>query len=103
MTLEDLKIRCEENDILYSYGAFQEEVKPPHLVATEPKTNNFMADNRVYKRISTIKLDLTMNYLDLDLVKKVEEKILYDVCWNKTEETYLSNEKVWQVSYFFEI
>ena len=62
-----------------------------------------MADNRVFSRIGQIQLDLTMNFLDFDLIKKVEEKILFDVCWNKTEETYLKDEGIWQVSYFFEI
>ena len=48
-------------------------------------------------------MDLTMDYIDFDLIDKVENKILYDVCWNKTEATYLSDEKIWQISYFFEI
>ena len=34
---------------------------------------------------------------------KIEDNILYDVAWNKTEETYLSDENIWQVSYFFEL
>ena len=34
---------------------------------------------------------------------KIEDEILGDIAWNKTEETYLQDEKVWQVSYFFEI
>lgn len=103
MTLEDLKDRCKAENIQYSYGLFLEEVEPPHLMALEVETDNFMADNRVFSRIGQIQLDLTMNFLDFDLIKKVEEKILFDVCWNKTEETYLKDEGIWQVSYFFEI
>lgn len=103
MTLEELKSRCEEEEIQYAYGAFQEPVSPPHLVALEPETDNFMADNKVYYRKGRIQLDLTMDYIDFDLIDKVENKILYDVCWNKTEATYLSDEKIWQISYFFEI
>ena len=103
MTLEELRKRCEENNIQYSYGPFLKPVEPPHLVAIESETNNYMADNKVYLRIGEIQLDLTMNYLDFDLMKTIEEKILFDVCWNKTEETYLSKEEIWQVSYFFEI
>ena len=48
-------------------------------------------------------LQLTTDKISLELEEKIEDKILYDVCWNKTEETYISNEKVWNVSYFFEI
>ena len=101
--LEELAERCEKENIQYAYGVFQNEVNPPHLVALETDTDNFMADDRVFNRKGTIQLDLTMNYIDFDLIDKVENKILYDVCWNKTDTTYLSDEKIWQVSYFFEI
>ena len=40
---------------------------------------------------------------DLDEQEKIENEILGDITWNKTEETYLEDEQVWQVSYFFEI
>ena len=103
MTLEELKTRCKNENIQYAYGVFQEPVSPPHIVALETETNNFMADNIVFNRKGTIQLDVTMDYIDFDLINKIENKILYDVCWNKTEATYLSDEKIWQVSYFFEI
>lgn len=103
MTLEELKTRCEKEEIQYAYGTFQEPVSPPHLIALETETDNFMADNKVFSRKGRIQLDLTMDYIDLELIDKIEEKILYDVCWNKTEETYLKDEGIWQVSYFFEI
>ena len=50
MTLEELKIRCEENNIQYAYGKFKEVVEPPHLVAITRDTENFMADNIVYNK-----------------------------------------------------
>lgn len=103
MTLEELDTRCKNENIQYAYGVFQEPVSPPHLVALETETDNFMADNKVYLRKGSFKLDLTMEYIDFDLIDKVENKILYDVCWNKTEETYLPDEEIWQVSYFFKI
>ncbi len=101
--LDELAKRCEKENIQYAYGVFQKPVSPPHLIALETDTDNFMADNQVFNRKGTIQLDLTMNYIDFDLINKVENKILYDVCWNKTDTTYLSDEKIWQVSYFFEI
>lgn len=103
MRLEDLKTRCKEQNIQYMYGFFKEKVSCPHLVAKEIETVNFLADNKVYCRIGKIQLDLTMEYIDFDLINKVENKILHDVCWNKTDETYLTDEEVWQISYFFEI
>ena len=103
MTLKELKTRCEENGFNYAYGQFKEPTEPPHLVAICRDTNNFMADNKVYLKDTPIQLDYTYIDKDIDMQNKIENEILSDVAWNKTEETYLSEEKIWQVSYFFEI
>lgn len=103
MTLQELKTRCEEQGFQYAYGVFKEPVEPPHLIAICRDTDNFMADNKVYTKDTPIQLDYTYLEKDLTMQNKIEDIILADVCWNKTEETYLSDEKIWQVSYFFEI
>lgn len=103
MTLEELKTRCESQGFQYAYGVFKTPTAPPHLVSICRDSNNFMADNKVYKKKTPIQLDYT--YIDKNVVEqnKIEDVVLSDVAWNKTEETYLQDEKVWQVSYFFEI
>lgn len=103
MTLEDLKTRCENQGFQYAYGIFKNPVEPPHLVAICRNTENFMADNKVYKKKMSIQLDYT--YIDKNITEqnKIEDIILGDIAWNKSEEVYLSDEKIWQVSYFFEI
>lgn len=103
MTLEELKQRCEKAGFQYAYGTFKEPVEPPHLIAICRDTNNFMADNRVYLKDISIQLDYTYTDKDIEMQNKIENEILSDIAWNKTEETYLSDEKIWQVSYFFEI
>lgn len=103
MTLEELKIRCENEGFKYSYGKFEKATEPPHLVAITTDTDNFMADNKVYYGPIPIQLDYTYIYKNIEEQNKIENKILGDIAWNKTEETYLQDEKVWQVSYFFEI
>lgn len=103
MTLQELKQRCKKAGFKYAYGVFKEPVEPPHLVAICRDTNNFMADNKVYLKDTTIQLDYTYIDKDIDMQNKIENEILSDVAWNKTEETYLSDEKIWQISYFFEI
>lgn len=103
MTLEELKQRCKSQGIQYAYGVFKKPVQPPHLVAISRSTNNFIADNKVYSRNIPIQLDYTYIDKDINMQNKIENKILGDIAWNKTDETYLSDEKVWQVSYFFEI
>lgn len=103
MTLQELKERCEEQGFKYAYGMFENEIEPPHLVAISKNTDNFMADNIVYSKKIPIQLDYTYIRKDMEEQNKIEDIILKDVSWNKTEEVYLSDEDVWQVSYFFEI
>ena len=103
MTLEELKTRCENAGFKYAYGKFEEPTPPPHLVAITADADNFMADNKVYYGPIPIQLDYTYIMKDLEAQNKIEKEILGDIPWNKTEETYLQNEEVWQVSYFFEI
>ena len=103
MTLQELKTKCEEQGFQYAYGVFKTPVEPPHLIAITRDSDNFMADNKVYKKDTPIQLDYT--YIDKDITEqnKIEDIILSDVAWEKTEEVYLSDEKIWQVSYFFNI
>ena len=103
MTVEELKKRCENAGFKYAYGRFKKTTEPPHLVAITVNTDNFMADNKTYYTQTPIKLDYTYIDKNLEEQNKIENEILGDIAWNKTEETYLENEQVWQVSYFFEI
>ena len=103
MTLEELKQRCENAGFKYAYGQFKKETEPPHLVAISTATDNFMADNKVYFKKTPIQLDYTYIKKDIEEQNKIENEILGDIAWDKTDETYLQDEDVWQVSYFFGI
>ena len=103
MTLEELKTRCENAGFKYAYGLFKQPTEPPHLIAVSTATENFMADNKVYYGTIPIQLDYTYTEKNLKEQAKIENEILGDIAWNKTEETYLQDEDVWQVSYFFEL
>lgn len=103
MTLKELKKRCEKLGFKYAYGIFKSTTEPPHLVAISRSTNNFMADNKVYYKDIPIQLDYTYIEKNIESQKKIEDEILSDVSWNKTDEVYLLDEEIWQVSYFFYI
>ena len=103
MTLEELKTRCKNAGFKYAYGLFKQPTEPPHLIAISTATENFMADNKVYYGTIPIQLDYTYTEKNLEEQEKIENEILGDIPWNKTDETYLQDEDVWQVSYFFEI
>lgn len=103
MTLEELKSRCENEGFKYAYGNFKKSVKPPYLVVAETSQESFKADNIVYFKRTSV--ELVYIYLDKDIEeqKKIEENILKDIVWKKDDETYYSDDKVWGISYFFEI
>ena len=103
MTLEELKQRCEAQGFKYAYGVFKRPTEPPHLIAVCRDTNNFMADNKVYSKDTSIQLDYTYIDKNIEEQEKIENNILGDIAWNKTEEVYMQDEKIWQVSYFFYI
>lgn len=103
MTLEELNERCKKAGFKYAYGRFKRPTEPPHLIAIAQQTDNFMADNKVYLKDISIQLDYTYLIKDMKMQNKIENEILGDIAWNKSDETYLSDEEIWQVSYFFEI
>ena len=103
MTLEELKTRCEAQGFKYAYGKFYAPVEPPHLVTMITDTDNLMADNKVWGKKTPIKLDYTYVYKNIEEQNKIEDIILSDVAWNKTDETYFEDEECFQVSYFFEL
>lgn len=103
MTLNDLKTRCETNNIEYAYGVFKKPVEPPYLVAITRSTDNFMADNRVYVKDIPLQLEYIYKDKDLNVEDIIENTILGDIPWNKTDEAYIEDEEVFEVSYFFEL
>lgn len=103
MTLEILKERAIANGFKYAYGVFKKKTEPPHLVAILQGDNNFSADNIVYKKGNVCMLDYTFIEKDIERQNVIEDIILADVDWTKTEETYNSGGQFWQVSYFFNL
>lgn len=110
MTWEELEKRIDNfylnNEdkikIPYSHYDFDREVEPPHLMSTEIDSDNFIADNRIYFEKSNARLELTTDTRDRNLEKRVEKEILYDIVWKK-QVAYIQSERIWNVSYFFEI
>ena len=88
--------------IPYSHFDFDREVEPPHLMSTEIDSDNFIADNKIYFEKCNARLELTTDSRDRELEKRIEEEILFDIIWER-EVTYIQSEKVWNISYFFEI
>lgn len=102
LTLTELNKRAIKAGFKYSYGVFKRPVEPPHLIGHVIDSDNFGADNKVYFEISPFQLELTTLSKDLELQKKVQNEILKDIFWRKSEN-YINVEEVYNTSYFFDI
>lgn len=103
MTLKDLADRFEEAEIKYQYGIMPPTTKPPYTFAVVSDSNNFIADNIVYKKIDSIELHYVFVNKDIELEETIENTILGDIAWRKSDETYYRDEEVWEVIYYFNI
>lgn len=103
MTLEELKTRCEQVNITYRYGIAEDGVKPPFLIGIVNDSNNFVADNKVYKKIHRVELHYIFKTKDLEMENTIEDTILNGVIWSKNGEGYYLDNEVWEIVYTFEI
>lgn len=103
MTLKDIKDRCEANNLKYQYGIVEDKTSPPYVVAVVQDSNNFVADNKVYKKIQAIELYYTYKVKSVATEELIENTILDGVVWRKGDEEYFYDSNVWQVIYYFNI
>lgn len=101
MTLEELKNRVDNIGIAYCYGTRKTEVEAPYINVTESDSNNFVADNVIFKKIKSVELAYTYKEKDVETENLIEDNVLYDVVWRKGDETYITGEDVWQIVYYF--
>ena len=103
MTLKDIKDRCETAHIKYQYGLVEDNTSPPYVCAVVQESNNFVADNVVYKKIQAVELYYTYKTKDITTEETIENTILEGVVWRKGDEEYFYDSNVWQVIYYFNI
>lgn len=103
MTLKDIKDRCDTAKLTYQYGFMEDKTSPPYLCAVKMESNNFVADNKVYKKIDAIELYYTYKVKDVVTEALIEDTILDGVVWRKGDEEYFADNNVWQVIYYFNI
>lgn len=103
MTLEELKTRCDNAGLTYKYGYVEEGQEAPYLVGVVADSNNFVADNKVYKKICNVDLFYVYKIKDTSIEELIENTILEGVVWRKGDENYLADNDVWQIIYNFRI
>ena len=99
MRLQELVNILKATGYPVAYSHFKSRQKPPFICYKETGTNNFKADNMVFKKIPLI--DVELYTTDKDLVAESNlESVLKEnnIPWEAIE-TYIESEKVFQRIY----
>lgn len=97
MLLTDLLTILESTGMPVAYSFFREPQDPPFLVYEEAYTNNFQADDHVYRVRPRYQVELYTEKKDPE-AEEIVEDVLQDLNWNKTE-TFIDSEELFQVVY----
>lgn len=99
MELKELVKTLEKLEIPIAYNHFSTVQKPPYLVYKVTSTNNFIADNKVYKKIRKVDLELYTENKNEELEQKLETILCENEMAFEMFETYIESEAVYQVIY----
>lgn len=109
MQLTDIKTMLAATKLPVTYYSWPEDdplnpVPPlPYLVWYLPASDNFAADDKVYKRIETLNIELYTKTKDFATEATVEAVLeANNMVWNRTE-TVLDDENMYEVLYEMEI
>lgn len=105
MTLAELKAILDSTELPVAYNAWQVGAAPalPFIVYRQMGSNNFAADNIVYSGTKEIDVELYTKEKSPDTEAAVEDVLNgASIYWEKTE-TYLDDEKCFEVTYEIEV
>ena len=104
MTLENIKALLDTTGFPVAYNHFKSRVAFPFICYMADSSDNFHADNKVYKEIQHLRIELYTKQKDLISENKLKQA-LDGFSWEQVSETYIndSNEKYYQIIYEMEI
>ncbi|WP_044893573.1 hypothetical protein [Bacillus alveayuensis] len=82
-----------------AYGSFTSPVTPPFITYQFANSNDFVADNSNYVEISNFQVELYTDKKDLNAEKLVQDKLKELGLPYRKFETYLDEEKMYQILY----
>jgi hypothetical protein len=86
-----------------AYGSFSSPVTPPFIVYKFAYSNDMIADNINYVAIDDFQVELYTDKKDLNAEKLVQDKLKELGLPYRKFETYLDEEKVYQILYEIQI
>jgi hypothetical protein len=103
MTLAELKTKLKDIGYPVSYSHFKEKQTPPFIVYLFVDDDDFKADNINYASISNVDIELYTSIKDEAAEKKIEDLLrANDIAFLKNE-TWIDEEKIFQITYSIQI
>ena len=96
---------ADETGLPNAYDHFieGESPDPPFLVFLFPRSDNFMADGKVYQKIDELHFELYTDKKQPDVEARVEAVLdSHGICYDKSE-VWISEEKLYEVLYSMEV
>lgn len=104
MTLEEMLTMLEETGFPVAYDHFSTEAPPtvPYIALTIPYTDNFYAENRVWRQIAYCDVELCTEHKDTEAEKKLTDVLdSHNITWQKTSEDFIETDGVFSIFYEF--
>lgn len=103
MTLQELNNILKSTGYKVAYSHFNTPVKAPFITYLISNSENFIADNKVYKKIDNIKIELYTSIKDLQAEEKLEKLLDENEMPYECSEEWIEKEKVFQRIYEVEL
>lgn len=99
MTLQELNNILKLTGYEVAYSHFNSPKKPPFIIYLVSDSTNLMADNKVYKKIYNINIELYTNIKDIQAEKNLEDLLDENDIAYETSEIWIEKEKLFQKIY----
>ena len=104
MTLQELNTILKATGYPVAYSHFEGTTNnplptPPYITYLSAYSSNFKADNKVYKKIDNIQIELYTTKKDLEAEKKINDLLDKNEIAYETTEEWIESEKIFQKIY----
>lgn len=99
MTLSELNAILKQTGYPVAYSHFNSKITIPFITYLVSYSSNFTADDKVYKRIDNVNIELYTNEKDLEAERKLEELLDENEITYETTEEWVEKEKLFQKIY----
>lgn len=99
MTLAELNQLLKQTGYPVAYSHFNSPKEAPFITYLEAFSNNSFADNKVYRKVKNVQVELYTNYKDLTAESTLETILDANEIPYETTETFIESEQLFQKIY----